>query len=237
MERVQKVLARAGVASRRKCEEFILQGRVKINKKVINKLGTKVDPKKDIIEFDNKSIKMKEEKIYIILNKPVNYVTTMSDPRGRRTAADLVKKIPQRIYPVGRLDYDTEGLLLMTNDGELTYKLTHPSHEVQKTYLAVVKGFPDGQALNKLKSGILLEDGLTSPAEAKVLKKYKNSSMLQITIHEGRNRQVRRMCEAVGYPVLKLKRIQVAFLKLGNLKVGSYRNLTISEIEKLKQVL
>lgn len=238
MERLQKVLAGAGVASRRKCEEYIVEGRVKVNGKVIDKLGTKVDPEKDLIEFDNKKINNKiEKKIYVLLNKPLNYITTMNDPEGRKNVADLVNKISQRIYPVGRLDYDTEGLLIMTNDGDLTYKLTHPSHEIKKTYLAVVEGFPGGQALNKLKSGILLEDGLTAPADAKLLKKYKKSSLLQITIHEGRNRQVRRMCDAVGHPVVKLKRIQIAFLRLDNLKTGKYRHLTVAEIDKLKKIL
>ncbi|MDK2984652.1 MAG: rRNA synthase [Clostridia bacterium] len=236
VERLQKVLARAGIASRRKSEEIILQGRVKVNGKVVRKLGTKVDPDNDKIELDDRPIKGKEKKVYILLYKPSGYVTTMKDPQGRKTVADLVSPIPQRIYPVGRLDYDTEGLLLMTNDGKLVYRLTHPSHEVKKTYLATVKGHPSERALRRLRHGIKLEDGMTAPARVKLLKAYNNSSLLELIIHEGKNRQVRRMCEAVGHPVLKLKRTKVGFLTLDNLSKGEFRYLTNSEIKRLKEM-
>ncbi|GAW91013.1 pseudouridine synthase [Calderihabitans maritimus] len=236
MERLQKVLAKAGIASRRKSEELIKAGRVKVNGEVVTRLGTKVDPVADKIEVDGKPVPAGEPKIYIMLNKPRGYVTTVSDPQGRNTVMDLVKDVPQRIYPVGRLDYDTEGLLLLTNDGDLAYALTHPRHEVEKTYLALVQGHPGEKALERLRSGVLLEDGWTSPAKVRLLRREKGNTWLEIKIHEGRNRQVRRMCDAVGHRVLRLKRTAVADLYLGNLRVGRYRSLTTKEIRKLKEI-
>ncbi|NLT96234.1 MAG: rRNA pseudouridine synthase [Clostridia bacterium] len=234
MERLQKFLAHAGVASRRSCEELILQGRVKVNGKVITALGTKIDPQKDIVEIDGKRVKKEEKKVYVLLNKPAGYVTTSKDPQGRPTVLDLIKDINERIYPVGRLDYETEGLLLLTNDGELSFRLTHPKYKVEKVYQALVKGIPDESDLEKLRKGIRLEDGITHPAKVKILQKGSNSTLLELIIHEGRNRQVRRMCEAINHPVLSLKRIKIGFLSLGSLPKGKFRPLTPEEVKLLK---
>jgi 23S rRNA pseudouridine2605 synthase len=234
MERLQKVMAHAGVASRRRSEEIILQGRVKVNGRVASELGIQVSSA-DIIEVDGKVISS-EKKVYIMLNKPVGYITTVDDPHNRKTVLDLTKEIPQRIYPVGRLDYDTSGLLLLTNDGELTYILTHPSHMVDKTYLVEIEGWP-GRELGKLEKGILLEDGITAPARVEGVRKEKETTSFRLTIHEGRNRQVRRMCAAIGHQVKKLRRIRFASLDLMKLPPGKYRHLKKEEIEKLKELL
>ncbi|GAX91837.1 pseudouridine synthase [Effusibacillus lacus] len=234
MERLQKVLAQAGVASRRKCEELIVSGRVTVNGLVIRELGTKVDPELDRIELDGKPIEQ-EPLVYILLNKPIGVVTTASDPEGRKTVIEIVQ-VKERVFPVGRLDMNTSGLLLLTNDGELANGLMHPRHEVDKKYIAEVKGSISEEALAKLANGILLEDGLTAPAKVKLLKRTAFLSKLEITIHEGRNRQVRRMCEAVGHPVQKLKRVQVAFLTLGGLPPGGWRYLTDFEVKRLYEI-
>ncbi len=232
MDRLQKVIARAGIASRRKAEEMISAGEVKVNGKVITEMGLKVDPKQDFIEVDNQPLRnSEEEKVYILLHKPKGYVTTVKDPQGRSTVLDLVK-VPQRIYPVGRLDYDTSGLLILTNDGDLTYALTHPKHEVDKVYQARVKGHPTTNALDRLRQGILLEDGPTAPAKVKQLKAFRETTILEITIHEGRNRQVRRMCGAIGHEVADLKRIAIGSLHLGSLKPGEYVQTSLKTIEK-----
>ncbi|WP_130807118.1 pseudouridine synthase [Senegalia massiliensis] len=232
--RLQKFMAKAGIASRRKSEKIILDGRVTVNNTMIKKLGFKVDPKKDIIKVDNKEISLEKEKIYIILNKPVGYITSVSDQFNRKTVIDLVSKVDQRIYPVGRLDYDTSGLLLLTNDGDLTYKMTHPSHEVNKTYIAEVKGIPNNEELKEFKEGLKIEDYITSPADIKIIKKNKDKSTLKITIHEGKNRQVRKMCEKINHTVIKLKRISFGDIRLNNLKEGDYRFLTDKEIRYIK---
>src|SRR5690554_990840 len=231
MERLQKVMAHAGIASRRKAEQLILEGRVKVNGETVRELGRKVSPE-DFIEVDGKPIR-EEKKVYILLNKPVGYISTVDDPRGRRTVLDLVADVKERVYPVGRLDYDTSGLLILTNDGELTYKLTHPSFEVKKTYLVEVEGKP-GKELARLEKGVMLSDGMTAPAAVAEVKTDKNSTSFLLTIHEGRNRQVRRMCEAIGYPVKSLKRIKFAFLELADLPEGKYRYLTEKEIKNLQ---
>ncbi|PKM81340.1 MAG: pseudouridine synthase [Firmicutes bacterium HGW-Firmicutes-14] len=236
MERLQKYLAHTGVASRRKCEELILAGRVKINGTVVKELGTKVNPGSDIIEVDGKVFGEKEEKVYILLHKPKGYVTTLRDPQGRPKVVDLLKNVNERVYPVGRLDFETEGLLLLTNDGELTYALTHPKHEIGKTYVALVKGIPDRDKLKRFGKGLRLADGITAPAKVKLLKNMGSNARLEITIYEGRNRQIRRMCETIGHPVLELKRVAIGFLELRGLEEGKYRFLKKDEVQKLKRI-
>ncbi|GIM48265.1 pseudouridine synthase [Collibacillus ludicampi] len=234
MERLQKVLAQAGVASRRKCEQLILEGRVTVNGHVVTELGTKADPHMDRIAVDGRPIQ-RERHVYLLLFKPRGVVTTVSDPQGRKTVLDLIEGVKERIFPVGRLDIDTSGLLLLTNDGMLTNALLHPSRKIYKTYRAQVEGFVSDEAILKLSRGVLLEDGMTAPARVKRLKESGGQTLLEITIHEGRNRQVRRMCEAVGHPVRTLRRVKFAFLTLGHLKPGEYRHLTKEEVRKLMQ--
>lgn len=237
MERLQKYLAHAGVASRRTCEELIQQGKVKVNGIVIREMGVKIDPEKDKVEVAGKTVKDEEEKVYLLLNKPKGYVTTLRDPQKRPKVIDLLKDVKVRVYPVGRLDYDTEGLLLLTNDGDITYKLTHPKHEIGKTYLVLVKGVPDQDKLKRFQKGLRLADGLTAPAKVKLLKKQGGNTLLEIIIYEGRNRQIRRMCETIGHPVLELKRASMGFLQLEGLETGKYRYLTKTEITKLKKLV
>jgi len=236
LERLQKYLAHAGLGSRRSCEEIILKGKVKVNGKIVTTLGTKVNPTRDNIEVNNQLITNKEDKVYLLLNKPDGYVTTVKDPRGRPTVIDLIENINKRIYPVGRLDYETEGLLLLTNDGKLAYRLTHPSYKIDKVYEALVKGNPTKEKLSKLRNGIELEDGITEPAKVKVLKKFSDKTLLEITIHEGRNRQVRRMCRIAGFSVISLQRTGFAFLSLADVNEGDFRYLTDQEVEKLKKL-
>ncbi|GIO65278.1 MULTISPECIES: pseudouridine synthase [Paenibacillus] len=237
MERLQKILAQAGIASRRKCEELILAGKVEVNGETVTVLGTKADPEQDIITVEGKPIR-NEKKIYIMMNKPKGVITSAKDPAGRKIVTDYIKGIKERIYPVGRLDYDTEGLLLLTNDGEFANMLTHPKHHVPKTYLATVEGIPHGTDLDKLRAGIQLEDGMTSPAEVeyKDIDIEKNEAVITITIHEGRNRQVRRMFDAISHKVIRLKRVSFGDLQLDNLKRGLYRHLTSNEVEALKNM-
>ncbi|MEG6585686.1 pseudouridine synthase [Dendrosporobacter sp. 1207_IL3150] len=238
LERLQKIISQAGVASRREAENLIEAGRVTVNGKVITELGTKVQPGKDRVAVDGKLLKS-EENVYIIMNKPKGVVTTMKDPDGRQTVIDYLRDIPQRVYPVGRLDYNTEGLLLLTNDGELTHALIHPSQKVYKTYVVKVKGVPPEEKLDKLRVGIRLEDGMTAPAKIHLteIDQEKNSATLEFIIHEGKNRQIRRMCEAIGYPVRLLKRIKFATLSLQGLKRGQYRHLTAAELDELKKLI
>jgi pseudouridine synthase len=235
LERLQKYLAQAGTASRRKAEELILAGRVKVNGMTITQLGSKIDPEKDIVTLDQKPVKTTKQYEYYLLNKPLRVVTTMHDPQGRTKVIDLLKGIKTRVYPVGRLDYHTEGLLLLTNDGELAYRLMHPKYKVAKTYLVTVRGILDKNSLLRLQKGVLLEDGPTIPAKVTILETGENYSRLEMTIREGRNRQVRRMCEAVGHPVLSLKRLKFGPLSLGQLKPGQYRKLEENEIRELKK--
>lgn len=233
-ERLQKVLAAAGVASRREAEKYILAGRVQVNGKVIKELGTKVGPKAFIL-VDGKALKHNVAKVYYLMYKPRGYVTTMKDPQGRRTIADLLPNEEVRVFPVGRLDYNTEGLLLLTNDGELTQKLTHPSSEVNKTYDVVVPGIVPQEKLDILRLGVPLEDGLTAPAYVTLLDydNEKNLTHFTVQIHEGRNRQIRRMCDFIGYPVRQLKRIKMAGLTLKGMRRGQVRELSEDEVESL----
>ncbi|MDI6709493.1 MAG: pseudouridine synthase [Thermoanaerobacterales bacterium] len=234
LERLQKVLAHAGVASRRRCEELILAGAVRVNGRTVTALGTSVDPDRDVIEVHGRRVQA-EKPVYILLYKPAGYVSTADDPRGRPKVTDLVRDIPRRLYPVGRLDYDTEGLLLLTNDGELAYRLTHPRFHVPKTYLAEVEGRPDAEDLARLASGVPLEDGMTAPARI-LLRRPGPPALIELTIHEGRNRQVRRMCAAVGHPVRRLRRIRFAFLEPRGLSPGKYRHLTAAEVRRLHRL-
>lgn len=234
-ERLQKFISQAGIASRREAEKLISAGRISVNGKVITELGSKIDVLKDKVMFDGKAISG-EKLVYIMLNKPKGVVTTLNDPQGRKTVITLVADIPQRIYPVGRLDYNTEGLLLMTNDGELTHNLIHPSRKIFKTYVAKVAGVPPEEKLDLLRAGIKLSDGMTAPALINIVKfdQEKDITSLEITIHEGKNRQIRRMFEAIHYPVKQLKRVKFDFLTLAGLKRGHYRHLTPDEVEELK---
>lgn len=235
MERLQKVLAQAGIASRRKCEEYITSGRVTVNDKQVTELGTKVDPNADVIKVDGKPIN-RQSKIYLMLNKPKGVITSSKDPEGRKVVTDFLPGIKERVYPVGRLDYDTEGLLILTNDGDFANLLTHPKYHIPRTYHATVKGNIHGSVLDRLKAGVKLEDGMTAPAEADYydINPDKNETVVAITIYEGRNRQVRRMFEAVNHPVIRLKRVMFGSLGLTGLPRGKYRRLTPDEIRSLK---
>nr|WGD61725.1 23S rRNA pseudouridine(2605) synthase RluB [Bacillus subtilis] len=234
MERLQKVIAHAGVASRRKAEELIKEGKVKVNGKVVTELGVKVTGS-DQIEVNGLKVE-REEPVYFLLYKPRGVISAVQDDKGRKVVTDFFKNIPRRIYPIGRLDYDTSGLLLLTNDGEFANKLMHPKYEIDKTYVAKVKGIPPKESLRKLERGIRLEEGKTAPAKAKALSldKKKQTSIIQLTIHEGRNRQVRRMFEAIGHEVIKLKREEYAFLNLRGLHTGDARELTPHEVKRLR---
>jgi len=228
-ERLQKFLARAGVASRRKSEELITNGQVAVDGHVVRELGSLVDSENQIVTVDGKQVEV-EAITCVLLNKPVGYVTTVTDPEGRRTVMDLISELGVRLYPVGRLDYDSSGLLLMTNDGDLTYRLLHPKYHVEKTYRVTVLGMPEALAIKKLQSGIELEDGQTSPAGITVLRHHPKESVLEVTIHEGRNREVRRMFEAVDHPVKRLKRIRFGTLRIDQIASGHWRRLTIGEV-------
>ncbi len=234
-ERLQKYISRSGLASRREAEQLISAGKVQVNGQTVTEMGVKVNPSVDKVCVNGKEIK-EESLDYILLYKPSGVVTTMSDPQGRPTVADLLKDLPGRLYPVGRLDYYTEGLLLMTNDGALTHALLHPSQKIYKTYLARVKGRPSANDLKRLRDGVELEDGLTAPAKVEAVSydKKDDFSQLKIRIFEGRNRQIRRMCEAVGHPVQHLLRTALAFLSLEGLAPGSYRRLTGEELQRLR---
>jgi 23S rRNA pseudouridine2605 synthase len=236
MERLQKVLAEAGIASRRKCEEIITAGRVQVNDKTVTTLGVKVDPANDVIKVDGRPIGQ-QKKIVVLLHKPKGVITSVSDPGGRKVVTDFLPGIKERVYPVGRLDYDTEGLLLLTNDGELAQLLTHPKYHVPRTYHATVKGVPHGSLLDKLREGVQLEDGVTSPADVEYLdiNPEKNETVITITIYEGRNRQVRRMFEAIKHPVIRLKRVEFGPIRLNGVPRGKYRHLTQDEIKELRE--
>ena len=233
-ERLQKYLANCGIASRRKCEEYILQGKVKVNGETVTELGKKVNPEKDIIEFENKPVRENAKKIYILLNKPIGYVTTSDDQFGRDTVLDLVK-VRERIVPVGRLDMYTSGALILTNDGDFVYKVTHPKHEIEKTYTVTVKGIVQNSEVEQLRQGVQIEDYTTKPAKVKILKTdiEKDISRLEITIHEGKNRQVRRMCEAVGRKVLALHRSKIGNIGVKDIELGKWRYLNAREVEQL----
>ncbi|GLB58043.1 23S rRNA pseudouridine(2605) synthase RluB [Cytobacillus sp. NCCP-133] len=234
MERLQKVIAHAGFASRRKAEELMAQGRVKVNGKTVRELGIKVS-QSDRIEVDGIPVE-REEPVYFLLYKPRGVISAVTDDKGRKVVTDYFEGIKQRIYPVGRLDYDTSGLLVLTNDGEFANLLMHPSNEIEKVYVAKVKGIPSRESVKNLQRGIVLEDGKTASAKAKLLSmdKKKQTAIIEMSIHEGRNRQVRRMFEAIGHPVLKLKRERYGFLTLQGLSAGDARELTAHEVKQLR---
>lgn len=233
--RLQKYMALCGVAARRKCEEIILSGRVSVNGQVITQMGTQVETG-DVVCLDGRTITPQEQKRYILYHKPAGEVTTVSDDKGRETVMDRFAGFSERIYPVGRLDYDSEGLLLLTNDGELAQRLTHPSCEVDKVYLARVTGNPTGEEIERLRRGVFMEgdERRTYPAGVRVLRDESLYSDILVTIHEGRNRQVRRMFEAVGHKVLLLRRVRFGPLELGKLHRGEWRELTSEEVARLK---
>ncbi len=233
LERLQKIISAAGITSRRAAEQLISEGRVRVNGTVVTELGTKADASKDHIKVDGKLINPRQQPTYIMLNKPAGFVTTMSDPEGRPTVHDLLKGVKTRVYPVGRLDYNTEGLLLLTNDGDFAHLITHPKHEFPKTYLAKVKGVLDDRQIELLEKGVFLQDGKTAPAKVKKIRKEEANSWVEITIHEGRKRQVRRMFDHVGRSVIKLKRVRTGGLSLGDLAEGSFRYLTSQEVKGL----
>ena len=238
-ERLQKFLARSGIASRRKSEELITSGRIKVNGQVVTELGIKINPEIDIVEYNGKQIKEENKKIYILLNKPIGYVTTVKDQFKRDTVMELVKGVKERIVPVGRLDMYTSGALLLSNDGDFVNKVTHPKHEIEKTYNATIVGKVTKEDVEKLTRGVEIQDELetyvTKPAKVKILKidEEKNLSRIQITIHEGKNREVRRMCEAIGKKVIALHRTQIGNIDVKNLQLGKWRYLTEKEIQNL----
>lgn len=229
MERLQKYMARCGVASRRKCEEYILQGRVKINGQTVMQLGTTVSPS-DKVELDGKLLQIEAKCIYIMLNKPEKVMSTSSDPEGRPTVTQLID-LTYRLYPVGRLDYNTSGLILLTNDGDAAYRLTHPKYEIEKEYLAVIKGEIDRRDILKLERGVQIEENITTaPAKVQIAGGTQHTVTLSITIHEGRNREVRKMLEAIDKELLSLMRIRIGKINLGKLPSGSYRELNSTEL-------
>ena len=234
--RIQKFLSENGIASRRKAEELIMQGRVKVNDVVITELGTKINPEKDIVKFNDKIVERKtDKKVYILLNKPIGYVTTMKDQFSRDIVTDLVK-IGKRVLPVGRLDMYTSGALILTDDGDFINKVTHPSNEIKKSYIATVKGMVTKEEIESLKNGVKIDDEyVTAKAAAKIIKqdKEKDITRIEIVIHEGKNRQVRKMCEAIGRKVLALHRTKIGNIEVRNLKLGTWRYLTENEVKSL----
>ncbi|HXD15504.1 MAG TPA: pseudouridine synthase [Vicinamibacterales bacterium] len=238
MERLQKILSQAGVASRRASEQLMLDGRVTVNGATVFELGTKADPATDDIRVDGRRVKLAARARYLLLNKPRGYVTTRSDPQRRPTVIDLVQDVKEYVYPVGRLDYDTEGLLLLTNDGDLAARLTHPSHEVPRVYEARVLGIPDDHDLQRLSRGLVIEGRRTAAADVhmKPPRRDDEQATLVITLREGRNRQVRDMCDAIGHPVEHLRRVAIGPLRDSRLKAGHWRDLTPEEVARLKRV-
>lgn len=235
MERLQKILSRAGIASRRASEQLMLDGRVTVNGHVVRELGSKADPANDDIRVDGRRVKLAERLVYLLLNKPSGYVTTRSDPQRRPTVMDLLTGVREYVYPVGRLDFESEGLLLLTNDGDMAARLTHPSHGVTRVYEATVLGVPDARDLERLARGIDIEGRRTLPAEVSLLSQRGERASLRVTLREGRNRQVRRMCEAIGHPVDTLRRIAIGPIRDPRLRTGQWRALTEPEIEALKK--
>lgn len=232
--RLAKFIAQAGITSRRKAEELIAQGRVLVNGVVVREQGVQIEPESDEIKVDGTAM-VRDQRVYLLLNKPLGVICSLVDPQGRPTVAQLVSKLDTRVFPVGRLDYDSEGLLLMTNDGEFANLITHPRYGIKKRYRVKVKGCIRREALQKLRGGIELEDGTTSPAGVKVLESSAESSLLEMELGEGKKREVRRMCAAVGFPVLHLQRTALSFLNLQGVVPGKYRYLTTGEVERLKE--
>lgn len=233
LERLQKIISAAGITSRRASEALILGGQVTVNGIVVTELGSKADPDKDTITVDGKTLKVSEQRIYILLNKPTGYITALKDSQGRPLVTDLLKDVSERVYPVGRLDYNTEGLLLLTNDGDWANRLMHPSHEIEKEYHVRVRGKVIDQQLKRMAEGVELEDGKTAPAVVNLVKSGEQNDWISVAIHEGRNRQVRRMCEAVSLSVVRLKRIRYGNLMLGTLRAGKFRYLSDAEVREL----
>ena len=235
--RLQKIISAAGIASRRAAEKLITEGRVQVNGETVTELGTKADPDIDDIRVDERRVKQPQRHRYFLLNKPRGYVTTRSDPEHRPTVLDLLKGVREYVYPVGRLDFDSEGLLILTNDGDLAATLTHPSHEVERVYEAQVLGVPDQHDLDRLSRGIVIDGRRTAPAQIELLRDRRtegDTSVLRVTIHEGRTRQVRKMADAIGHPVRTLRRTRIGPIADKNLRLGSYRELTTEEVRKLK---
>lgn len=235
--RLQKLIAGTGLASRRKAEALITAGRVMVNGKVVTELGTKVDPDRDHVKVDGKHLSAAQPFVYLMLNKPKNVMSTLDDPGGRTTVKDYLRGVSVRVFPVGRLDFDSEGLMLLTNNGDLAQALLHPRYHVPKTYLIKVKGVLLDEEIKKLEQGVRLEDGMTSPAIVKKVRKVEANSWLEITIREGRKHQVKRMLETVGHPVIKLMRIRMGPLSLGNLESGEFRFLSDREANALREVV
>lgn len=233
--RLNKFIAQAGVASRRDADRMIEEGRVKVNKTLVQSLGTKVDPDKDTVEVDDRKIRRVEELVYLLLNKPVGYLVTLSDPFRRPIVMNLLPELNVRIFPVGRLDVNSEGALFFTNDGEMANRLMHPRYKIRKVYRVQVRGRPDSRSLEKLKKGVYLENKKTAPARVLLIRSGDKISVLQIEIYEGRKREVRRMLEAVGHRVISLKRTKFAELNLGKLKPGQWRHLTPGEVKRLRR--
>ncbi len=238
-ERLQKYMARCGVASRRKCEELILSGKVKVNNKIVNELGVKINSEVDIVSYEGTVIRPEEKKVYIMLNKPEGYITSVKDEKGRKTILDLVK-VNERIYPIGRLDYDSSGLILLTNDGEIYNKIIHPRVKVGKKYIVLCKGEFTKDELTRFEKGIDIGGYITAKSKINIIDKEKNNdginTLVEIIIHEGKNRQIRRMCEALNHKVISLKRIAIGDIKLGYLKKGEWRNLTDDELKYLNSL-
>mgnify|MGYP005840231907 CR=1 FL=1 len=234
-ERLQKVLAHAGVASRRRAEEMIVEGRIRVNGEVVTELGTKVNPRRDVIQVDGRTLGKPEEPVYLLLNKPRGVLSTASDARGRTTVVDLVRH-RSRLYPVGRLDLDSEGLILLTNDGALALRLAHPRYEHEKEYRVLVEGEPDEGALERLRQGVGLEGGWTKPARVEVESHTAEGTWLRVVLREGRKRQIRRMLEVVRHPVRRLVRVRMGPLRLGDLKPSAYRPLTSSELRAIREI-
>ncbi|HUU38514.1 MAG TPA: pseudouridine synthase [Candidatus Desulfaltia sp.] len=235
--RLNKYLSEAGVASRREADRWILEGRISVNRKIVDELGVKVDEDQDVVQVDGKTVRKESRFLYVLLNKPAGYLVTLKDPFHRPTVRDLIPTSLGRVFPVGRLDFESEGALLLTNDGELAYRLTHPRFEVRKVYVAKVRGEPDEKALRRLGRGVLLEGKRTAPAKAALLTAHPKSSRLRIELSEGRKREVREMCRAVGHPVLELRRIEFAGLGLKPLKRGQWRHLELREVRRLKRLV
>lgn len=235
LERLQKYMAECGVASRRKCEEIILSGRVKVNEEIIKELGYKINSDTDRVFLDGKIIEPEGRKLYIALNKPAGYVSTVKDEKGRQTILDLVK-VKERIYPIGRLDYDTSGLILLTNDGDIYNKVIHPRQVINKTYIARIEGYPNAAEIERFKNGVDIGGYITSNAEFNILNTDRISTTVEIIIHEGKNRQIRRMCDAINHPVIELKRVVVGKIKLDDLEVKQWRYLSDKEVSYLKSL-
>ena len=235
-ERLQKYLANSGIASRRKAEEYILAGKVKVNGQIVTELGTKVNPAKDVIEFEGKRVNNDIKKVYVLLNKPIDYVTTVKDQFNRNTVVDLVKNAGNNLLPAGRLDMYTSGALILTNDGDFIFHVTHPKHEVEKTYTVTLRGKVTNEDVENLRQGVVIdEEYKTKPAKVRIMKidEEKNLSRLEIVIHEGKNRQVRKMCEAIGKKVVALHRSKIGNIDVKDLKIGQWRYLTKKEVDML----